>query len=134
MSRPLQIMIVDDSDDDRLFARVFLQRVSPDAILHEFSYAEHALEFVKSPDRPPIDLILLDISMPRMDGIEFIEKFVALYPENKGPARVVIMSHSIDPKDYSWAEEHEGLVGFLAKPISQASVSDILQDVVEGRV
>lgn len=130
MSRPLQIMIVDDSDDDRLFARVFLNRVVPDAVLHEFSYAEHALDFIKSPDRPPIDLILLDISMPRMDGFEFIDKFVTLYPEHKGPARVVVMSHSIDPKDYDWAEKHEGLVGFLTKPITQNSMSSIIDQLV----
>lgn len=129
MTSPLQVMIVDDSDDDRLFARVFIKRVDPEIMLHEFSYADTALEFIKSPDRPPIDLILLDISMPRMDGFEFIDRFVSLYPEHKGPSRVVVMSHSIDPKDHEWAHKHEGLVGFLTKPITLESMGEVLQQV-----
>lgn len=126
MSKQLATMIVDDNDDDRMFARVFLKRAAKDAVVHEFSYADDALEFLRSPDRPPIDLILLDLSMPRMDGFEFIDHFVKLYPEHKGPCRVVAMSHSIDPNDQAWAERHEGLVGFLSKPITLESMSALL--------
>jgi adenylate cyclase len=58
--------------DDTAFNRRLLVRLLT-AIGHETLEAEHgraALETLRDPDRPPIDVILLDIVMPEMDGYE----------------------------------------------------------------
>src|SRR6266571_4524624 len=64
------IAIVDDNVDNR----IILQTMLEDYAIREFSEARPALEAMTA--QPP-DLILLDISMPDMDGFEMLEQIHA---------------------------------------------------------
>ena len=63
-----KIMIVDDDEDIRLILRTFLETAGYNVIAFE-----RALPALNSFD-DEVSLIVLDISMPEMDGIEFCEK------------------------------------------------------------
>ncbi len=88
----LRILALDDSASDLFFLRRQLRKAAPDCELHEFKYAEDALRFLKSPDRPALDLVLVDINIPRTNGFDFVADFAALYPELRGDARVYVTS------------------------------------------
>ena len=68
-SRPIRILLVDDSRDNRLLVRAFLSNTS--AILAEAENGAVAVEMVQSGQ---YDLILMDIQMPVMDGYEAIRR------------------------------------------------------------
>lgn len=123
------VMIVDDSDADNFLNRLLLERDALPREVRDFSYACDALNFLKSEDRPEVDLILIDINMPRMDGFEFADEFSRLFPEQRGDATVIMASGSLNPSDEARANEHPAIDGYLVKPINVAKV----REIVEGR-
>lgn len=118
-----QALIIDDLDSDRFFLRHQLRKVCPDCEIKEFAYAEDAMSFLKTPGRDAVDLIFVDINMPRMDGFKFADAFDELYAELKGKAQVYIISSSINPEDEMNAANHPAIAGFILKPTS----TDMLQ-------
>ena len=113
-----QAVIIDDLDADRFFLRRQLRKVCPGCEIKEFAYAEDAMSFLKTPGRDAIDVIFVDINMPRMDGFKFADAFDGLYAELKGTAQVYIISSSINPEDEENAANHPAITGFILKPTS----------------
>ncbi len=74
------------------------------------------------------DLILLDLKMPEMDGLSFIDRLRADRKWRKIP--IVVVSARTAKEDKSAAIEH-GADGFLAKPFSSAELKDLLGEFVE---
>ncbi|MGI4738108.1 MAG: response regulator [Janthinobacterium lividum] len=81
------------------------------------------LAVAEAEDEPMPSLVLLDVHMPVMDGIEFLEAYV------RPPARVpviIILSSSTHPRDQS---RLTGLpIGnWVSKPLTREKINDILQ-------
>ncbi len=85
-----------------------------------FTSGKEAVEaFRASPDE--FDLILTDMSMPHMSGLEFAQEILKIAPQ----ARVVIATGCIDP---NWAEHARtcGVREVIEKPNSVADMSQIV--------
>ena len=88
-------MIVDDSDSDQFLARARLLQFDPEMEIVQAYDGQEALEKLEDPDVNP-DVILLDINMPRMNGLEFLEQ----YSQRENQTTVVAMLTSSDqPSD-----------------------------------
>ncbi len=118
-------LIIDDVAADRFFTKRALKKINPEIAVHEFSYADEALTFLRSPSRDSFDVLLVDINMPRMDGFEFVEAYRDLYRELKGDAEVYFMSSSINPDDKSCALALPDIAGYLEKPITKDALSGL---------
>lgn len=126
MGGSVKIAIVDDVSEDRYFMKRRINKVSPEHEVQEFRYAEDALKHLRSPERDHLDVIILDINMPRMNGFEFADAFSQLYDELRGNTRVYMLSASINPADRARAEAHPAIAGFLQKPLTAADLQNIL--------
>src|SRR6266404_5327321 len=72
---PLDVMIVDDSPTIRRVLQAVLHQTElPLGKIHEAGNGREAIQKLRA---APVGLILLDISMPIMDGIELLEKLKA---------------------------------------------------------
>ncbi|MFY1709338.1 response regulator [Tritonibacter scottomollicae] len=116
-----RVMTVDDDRFDQLAYRRILKKTNAEIDLLPFQYATEALEYLKSPTRQPVDVILLDINMPRMDGFEFLE---AAKTELENQI-VIMVTTSMDPQDRSRAEIFAPVRGYFSKPLTTDDISAI---------
>ena len=78
-----RVLIVDDEPTDLLFLRSIVESSG-----HEVYVARDGEKAFKTYLGQDIDLVVTDLDMPGVDGLEFIESLVALYPQ----ARIVAVS------------------------------------------
>lgn len=123
----LAIAIIEDSVEDTFFLKRILAKARPACQINTFKLAEEAIIYLKSPGRSALDVIFLDINMPRMTGFQFLDVYQELYPELKGNARIVMISHSIDPADQRKAQQHPNVHGYLSKPLDHGKISAVLE-------
>ncbi|MEL6479365.1 MAG: response regulator [Pseudomonadota bacterium] len=121
------ILLLDDSLEDRFFACRVLKKTHPGCEVHEFSYGEDALAYIRSPNRRKLDLLLVDINIPRLNGFEFVDSYSALYSELRGTAPLFLISSSINPDDRARSEEHPAITGYLEKPLTREALLTVLE-------
>jgi DNA-binding response OmpR family regulator len=73
--RPGKILVVDDDPEVRMATRDFLSSKG-----YEVTLAEGGREALRMIDASPPDVVLLDVAMPDMDGMEALKRMVATHP------------------------------------------------------
>ncbi len=86
MSSPLNILIVDDEPHVRRFLSLVVRSVAPAASVVEAGEGEAALALFPT-IQPPPGLVLLDVNMPGLDGIETLRRLRAA--GHDGPAVIL---------------------------------------------
>src|SRR5215210_5683169 len=116
--RPLRVLVVDDDPACRELL-AFVLRVDVEAEV--VGYAYDGVEGVRlaRPLRP--DVVVMDLRMPRMDGLEATRQIAATV---RG-ARVLVVSSSTDPEDARRARE-AGAAGFIRKDRAVAELPETL--------
>jgi CheY-like chemotaxis protein len=123
------ILLVDDDEVFHLLSNRLLQRLGITSGIHTARNGQEALNFIRSKsvqDGP--DVIFLDLNMPIMNGFAFIEALQRQEIPYKDHSVIIIVSSSQDPKDLAKAKSL-GITHYLTKPISEASVKDVLTSI-----
>lgn len=105
----VSVVIADDQEMVRSGFRAILDAQPDIDVLADVADGVEALQAVK---RLHPDVLLLDIRMPRMDGLEVLERLAG--PGVEDPPRVVIVT-TFDQDDYVHAALRHGAAGFLLK-------------------
>lgn len=120
-----RILSVDDSDGDQLLNKTWVEAHDPTIEFREAFDGEEALEVLSKDGYEP-DLIFLDVNMPRMGGIEFLEEYASRGLSREGCA-VVMLSSSPLEKDKAAARRFSCVKGYLVKPLSESWFRDICE-------
>jgi CheY-like chemotaxis protein len=109
------ILLIEDDELDIISVERSLKKLASNYELHTAYNGIEALQKLKgSPPLQP-DVILLDINMPKMNGLEFLHALRA--DEKLKNLRVFIMTTSSESSDRNAAEDL-GIAGFIIKPLS----------------
>ena len=87
--------------------------------------AEDALDYLARTDRPNIDVLFLDLNMPKMNGFEFLEKAIARFGKEFCSMIVVMLTSSLDPNDIERAKQCCAVNEFVNKPLLQEQIESI---------
>jgi CheY-like chemotaxis protein len=112
------LLVEDNPVDVKLVQMAFDQLgLNPVPVVHDGEEAIDYLLSLAARGASPPHAILLDIKMPRMDGLQFLEWLRRRAPEHLGSIPVIVMSTSGDPADIRRADEL-GVDSYMVKPIS----------------
>ena len=120
----IKILIADDQELIRQSLMIILDNVPDFEVVDCVADGIEVMASVKQ-DKP--DVILMDIRMPRMDGVVCTQRIKELYPDIK-----IIILTTFDDDEYVFNALKFGASGYLLKGISMKELSDAIRKVYNG--
>ena len=132
MPKLAKVLLVDDDPaatflNVRLLSR--LEVAEQLLVAHNGVEALHTLEQVCTESAEPVNslLVLLDLHMPVMDGLEFLETYQQHPLAQICPAVIVVLTSSLHPHDLDRIKTLPVAADVLTKPLTSEKVQAILQ-------
>lgn len=119
----IKILIADDQELIRDSLRIVLSG-NPDFLVNT---AANGIEVVRAVRRDKPDVILMDIRMPEMDGVQCTQIIKENYPEIK-----IIILTTFDDDEYIFSALKHGASGYLLKGISADRLIEAIHKVYHG--
>ena len=123
-----RVILIDDDTDDNFLHRRLIEKSGLATTIVTKKEALEALEYLKSKtDRkiPHPDLIFLDISMPGMNGWEFLDAYCKLDKELQNRSVITILTTSEDPEHKARALSYNVVADFRTKPLTLEMLEEI---------
>jgi CheY-like chemotaxis protein/anti-sigma regulatory factor (Ser/Thr protein kinase) len=117
---PLRILLAEDNLVNQKLALRLLGQMGYGADL-----ASNGVEAIEAIERQPYDLVLMDVQMPEMDGLEASRRIVERWPEERRP-RIVAMTANATHGDREKCVA-AGMDDYLTKPIRVEALVGALQ-------
>ena len=121
--KPLEILLVEDDAVDVMNVRRAFTKNKLTNTIHEAKNGLEALELLRKGTLPARHLVLLDLNMPKMNGIEFLRELRA-DPDLKATS-VVVLTTSNEDRDRIEAYKLN-VAGYLLKPVTFPSFVDLM--------
>lgn len=124
-------MLIDDEEiDQRQYKRVLKKSGLVEKVI-AFTYADEAYAYLESNSDLTVDVVFLDINMPRMNGFEFLEKVTTELPHRFTNVVLIMLTTSLDPKDRERAKKYDIVREFINKPLELGHVQQAVE-ILEG--
>jgi two-component system, chemotaxis family, chemotaxis protein CheY len=123
--QPLRFLVVDDS----VFARKNIAKMVEQFGGQIAGEAGDGLTAITEYDRVKPDMVLMDITMPQMEGIEAAERIVRQHPD----ARIVMVS-SVGYQENVVAALQKGARHFVQKPVKPEVLYEVIKYVMGDEV
>ena len=118
-----RILVADDEQSMREFLDIMLKKEG-----YKVSLASNGEEVLKLIDKDLFDLILLDIRMPKLDGIGVLKKIKTASPET-----IVIMITAYASADTAIKAMKEGAYDYITKPFKVDEIKLIIKNALEKK-
>ena len=119
----LKLLICDDSN---IIRRKIERELKIDR-LQVVATAQNGRLAVEAFRKEPADVVTMDITMPEMDGIECVEKLVAIKPDV-----LILIISALSDKATAIEALKRGANGFLCKPFTDRQLTDALEELLRG--
>jgi PAS domain S-box-containing protein len=119
---PLRILLAEDNEVNQKVGRLMLAKIG-----HRVDIANNGQEALDAVRAAVYDVILMDMHMPVMDGLEATRRIRAEIGPDRQP-RIVALTASVTTEDRA-ACAAAGMDGYLSKPLRAADLVTVLDDV-----
>lgn len=123
-------MVVDDEEDVQfLFQQKFRKEIKSGEIQMHFAFdGKSALSYIEELENPEGYLILSDINMPIMNGIELLKELKSRYPKLK----VVMITAYGDEQNFNLAKKH-GADEYFTKPLEFDTLKNKINSLISEK-
>lgn len=123
-NQPIRVLIVDDHTMVRRGMKVLLDEYEDIEVVGEASNGLKAIEAVEQLNP---DVVLIDLAMPVMDGIEAIKRIIAIHPNE----RIIVLT-SFAGDDKLFEAIRAGAMGYLVKDAHPDELVQSIRNVCSG--
>ena len=126
----IRVMIVDDQRPTRMGFALMVDKDRELQVIGQAANGKEALDFLESTEKQQQllpDVILMDVRMPIMDGLDATSLIKERYPS----IRVIILT-TYDQDDYAFGGLSAGASGFLLKDAKTADLCKAIRSVYAG--
>jgi two-component system chemotaxis response regulator CheY len=122
-----RVMVVDDEENIRKIVRMTLTKAGYDVV--EAEDGEAAVKVIKSDDNPlMVDVIICDIRMPKVNGVEAIQYFRSQFPS----IPVIVLTGYPDT-DLAVSLLKQGVVDYVTKPVEGEKLAAVVANAMKQR-
>jgi len=125
----VKVLVIEDNADDRELLMRQLRKSGLGEQVKFISDGKEAHDFLTGPEAPPPDdliIILLDLRLPSLSGLELLRRLRALPRFQALP--VTVMTSSNDPRDLEECRRLN-VLSYLTKPVTFDSFSKAVADI-----
>lgn len=126
-----KVMLIDDDPVSNKISQLFFKKHGWTAEVITFEDPQQALRVLQqtaADKQAAPDVILLDVGMPVYDGWDFLNEYEQLPLELTGRCLLYMLSSSINPPDIRKAGNYRVVKSYIAKPLTSATLTEILED------
>ncbi|MEO5987015.1 MAG: response regulator [Candidatus Limnocylindria bacterium] len=117
---PLRILLAEDNAMNRRLALILLDRMG-----YAADVATNGREAIEAIEVAPYDVVLMDVQMPEVDGLEATRQICARWPDGARP-RIIALTANALAEDRE-ATVNAGMDDYLSKPIRPAELLEALR-------
>lgn len=125
------IALIDDDETFIYISKRLLKDINNIKQIEVFNNGLDALNYIKLNSKNPKllpEIIFLDLSMPIMDGWQFLEEFINLNPTDLEKIIIYICSSSISPHDINRAKSISAVTDYIIKPLCKEDFGRLINE------
>ncbi len=126
MRKSKHILLVEDDQVDVMTVKRALKEINVTNQLDVVSNGEEALRFLNNSENDMPGIILLDLNMPKMNGIEFLQ--IAKKDDKLKSIPVVVLTTSKDDQDKVDSFSF-GIAGYMIKPVDYRKFVEVVKTI-----
>ncbi len=116
---PLRILVVEDNAVNQQLVLLLLQKLG-----YRADVAANGVEALEALERQPYDVVLMDVEMPEMDGLEATRRIHRMPPEERRPHIIAVTANAMQGERELCLQA--GMDDYLTKPIRMHELIDAL--------
>ena len=120
------ILLVEDDQVDAMTVKRALKEIRVTNRLDIVGNSEEALSFLRNPENEKPGIILLDLNMPKMNGIEFLK--IAKKDKTLKRIPVVVLTTSKEEQDKVDSFDF-GVAGYMIKPVDYQKFVEVVKTI-----
>ena len=126
------LLLVDDDELFTFMTKKIIEKTNLANQIRIFENGKLAIDFLDATSEKKEllpEVILLDLSMPVLDGWGFLEEYILLKPRLAKKITLYIVSSSVSPKDHQRAKEYSDISDFIIKPMTTEMFIDLIKNL-----
>lgn len=127
-----EIVLIDDDKIVNALNERIIKKLLPDVSIKVFDNGEKGLVYLLSAkDQNLRTLVFLDISMPIMDGFQFMNVYENAIAYQDHSFVICLLTGSIDKADQKKANRYPSVLEYTKKPLGEAKIKTLIEQAIE---
>ena len=132
----LSFIVIDESELDCFIAKKIIQNSDKEFKIESYQNAIYAIEKIRTNtafgDLEPVNIILLDLQMPLMNGFEFVEEFEQMDAEIRKHYYIHILSSTRNKTDINRLLTYNSVLSVVEKPLTGSKLLLVINDTLNN--